>query len=53
VTHGKNLGAEVQRTVPRLRHRADRTPEAEFIRLGVLGDWANPYLTMDFAQRGR
>ncbi|MGY6277453.1 isoleucine--tRNA ligase [Methylomonas sp. MgM2] len=23
--------------------------KAEFIRLGVLGDWDNPYLTMDFA----
>ena len=25
----------------------------DFIRLGVLGDWERPYLTMDFAYRGR
>jgi isoleucyl-tRNA synthetase len=30
-------------------HRADRAADADFKRLGVLGDWDNPYRTMDFA----
>lgn len=28
--------------------RASRRAEKDFIRLGVLGDWDNPYLTMNF-----
>lgn len=34
--------------MPRIRsHRVDGQ-RADFIRLGVLGDWSHPYLTMDF-----
>ncbi|WP_263140388.1 isoleucine--tRNA ligase [Pseudomonas sp. RIT-PI-AD] len=49
-TFGKNQPADLTRE----RCRAYATEQIEgqkagFIRLGVLGDWDNPYLTMDFA----
>ncbi|KPW87168.1 Isoleucine--tRNA ligase [Pseudomonas congelans] len=50
VTHGKNLSAD--RTRELCRAYASEQIEgqkSEFIRLGVLGDWSNPYLTMNFA----
>ncbi|MFT4171503.1 MAG: isoleucine--tRNA ligase [Rhodocyclaceae bacterium] len=50
VTHGKNLPADKVRELC----RAYATEQVQiqkdgFIRLGVLGDWDNPYLTMAFA----
>ncbi|MEN0106178.1 MAG: isoleucine--tRNA ligase, partial [Pseudomonas sp.] len=50
VTHGKNLPADKTRELCRA-YAAEQVEgqKAEFIRLGVLGDWANPYKTMDFA----
>ncbi len=50
VTHGKHLPADKTREL--CRSYASEQVEgqkAEFIRLGVLGDWSNPYKTMDFA----
>lgn len=49
-TFGKNQPADLTRE--RCRAYAAEQVEgqkADFIRLGVLGDWANPYRTMDFA----
>ncbi|MEX6501640.1 isoleucine--tRNA ligase [Pseudomonas zhanjiangensis] len=49
-TFGKNQPADLTRE--RCRAYAGEQIEgqkADFIRLGVLGDWANPYKTMDFA----
>ncbi|WP_312200352.1 class I tRNA ligase family protein, partial [Stutzerimonas balearica] len=49
-TFGKNQPAELTRE--RCRAYAAEQIEgqkADFIRLGVLGDWDNPYKTMDFA----
>ena len=53
-THGKNLPADKARELCRA-YAAEQIErqKKDFIRLGVLGDWDNPYLTMDFAQRGR
>ncbi len=50
VTHGKNLPADKTRELCRA-YAAEQIEgqKAEFIRLGVLGDWNNPYRTMDFA----
>jgi isoleucyl-tRNA synthetase len=50
VTHGKNLPADKTRELCRA-YAAEQVEgqKAEFIRLGVLGDWDNPYLTMNFA----
>jgi len=50
VTHGKNLGADKTRELCRA-YAAEQVKgqKVEFIRLGVLGDWDNPYLTMNFA----
>lgn len=50
VTHGKNLAADKVREL--CRAYADEQvgiQKAEFIRLGVLGDWDNPYRTMAYA----
>jgi isoleucyl-tRNA synthetase len=50
VTHGKNLPASKVRELCRAYATEQvALQKAEFIRLGVLGDWENPYLTMDFA----
>lgn len=49
-TFGKNQPADLTRE--RCRAYAAEQVEgqkADFIRLGVLGDWANPYRTMDFS----
>lgn len=49
-THGKHLPPG--RTRELCRHYAAEQIDgqrADFIRLGVLGDWHNPYRTMDFA----
>lgn len=50
VTHGKNLPADKVRELCRT-YAAEQIEiqKADFIRLGVLGDWDNPYRTMDFA----
>ena len=50
VTHGKNLPADKVRELCRAyaTEQID-IQRADFIRLGVLGDWENPYRTMDFA----
>lgn len=34
--------------MPRIRSHQVDGQRADFIRLGVLGDWSHPYLTMDF-----
>ena len=39
--------------VPRLRAEQIERQKRDFMRLGVLGDWDHPYLTMDFRDRGR
>ena len=50
VTHGKGLPADKTRELCRA-YASEQIEEqkAGFIRLGVLGDWDNPYKTMDFA----
>src|SRR5476651_594569 len=50
VTHGKNLTPDRTRELSRA-YAAEQIEgqKSEFIRLGVLGDWDNPYLTMNFA----
>ncbi|MEW6590149.1 MAG: isoleucine--tRNA ligase [Pseudomonadota bacterium] len=49
-THGKNIPPAQFRELCRA-YAAEQIErqKADFIRLGVLGDWANPYRTMDFA----
>ncbi len=50
VTHGKNLPADKVRELCRAYATEQiAIQKGEFIRLGVLGDWDNPYLTMNFA----
>ncbi|MDR3393444.1 MAG: isoleucine--tRNA ligase [Parasulfuritortus sp.] len=48
-THGKNIPAARFRELCR-EYAASQVErqKADFIRLGVLGDWDHPYLTMDF-----
>jgi isoleucyl-tRNA synthetase len=50
VKHGKNLPADKVRELCR-DYAAEQIEgqKADFIRLGVLGDWDNPYKTMEFA----
>ncbi|MCQ4347658.1 isoleucine--tRNA ligase [Pseudomonas stutzeri] len=50
VTHGKNLPADKTRELCR-SYASEQIDgqKADFIRLGVLGDWSNPYKTMNFA----
>ncbi|UFH48805.1 isoleucine--tRNA ligase [Pseudomonas sp. KNUC1026] len=50
VTHGKGLPADKTRELCRA-YASEQIEEqkAGFIRLGVLGDWSNPYKTMNFA----
>ncbi|QXI42920.1 isoleucine--tRNA ligase [Pseudomonas wayambapalatensis] len=50
VTHGKHLTPDQTRELCRT-YAAEQIEgqKSEFIRLGVLGDWDNPYKTMDFA----
>jgi isoleucyl-tRNA synthetase len=52
--HGKHLPADKARELCRsfAAEQVERQKK-DFIRLGVLGDWGNPYLTMAFPQRGR
>ena len=47
--HGKNIDAATFRALCRA-YAAEQIErqKADFIRLGVLGDWDRPYLTMDF-----
>jgi isoleucyl-tRNA synthetase len=49
-THGKNLPADKTRELCRT-YAAEQIEgqKADFIRLGVLGEWDNPYKTMAFA----
>ena len=48
-THGKNIDPAKFRALCR-EYAAEQVErqKKDFIRLGVLGDWDNPYLTMDF-----
>jgi len=48
-THGKNIDPAKFRELCR-EYAAEQVArqKKDFIRLGVLGDWDNPYLTMDF-----
>ena len=48
-THGKNIDAAKFRELCR-EYAAEQVAKQtkDFIRLGVLGDWDNPYLTMDY-----
>jgi isoleucyl-tRNA synthetase len=48
-THGKNIPAAQFRELCRAyaKEQIERQKK-DFIRLGVLGEWDNPYLTMDF-----
>ncbi|MBK7364144.1 MAG: isoleucine--tRNA ligase [Nitrosomonas sp.] len=47
--HGKHLPADQVRTLCRAFAQAQiERQKADFIRLGVLGDWDNPYLTMNY-----
>ncbi|GHU22172.1 isoleucine--tRNA ligase [Betaproteobacteria bacterium] len=50
VAHGKHLPGDKVRELCRA-YAAEQVEiqRADFIRLGVLGDWDNPYLTMNFA----
>ncbi|MGH8466698.1 MAG: class I tRNA ligase family protein, partial [Pseudomonas sp.] len=50
VTHGKHLTADKTRELCRA-YAAEQIEgqKKEFIRLGVLGEWDNPYKTMNFA----
>ncbi|MFG0462821.1 isoleucine--tRNA ligase [Pseudomonas sp. yb_1] len=50
VTHGKHLSADRTRELCR-EYAAEQIEgqKTEFIRLGVLGDWDNPYKTMNYA----
>ncbi|MEG1819145.1 isoleucine--tRNA ligase [Pseudomonas sp.] len=50
VTHGKHLTADKTRELCRA-YAAEQIEgqKTEFIRLGVLGEWDNPYKTMNFA----
>jgi isoleucyl-tRNA synthetase len=50
VTHGKHLSPDQTRELCRA-YAAEQIEgqKTEFIRLGVLGDWDNPYKTMEFA----
>ena len=47
--HGKNIPADKVRELSRA-YAAEQVErqKKDFIRLGVLGDWGNPYLTMNF-----
>ena len=47
--HGKNIDPAKFRELCRA-YAAEQVEKQkkDFIRLGVLGDWDNPYLTMDF-----
>ena len=48
-THGKNLpAAETQRLARAYAAEQVERQKKDFIRLGVLGDWEHPYLTMTF-----
>ena len=50
ITFGKNLPADKVRELCRqYAHEQIESQKNDFIRLGVLGDWENPYLTMSFA----
>ncbi|WP_213875362.1 isoleucine--tRNA ligase [Pseudomonas sp. dw_358] len=49
VTYGKNLGGDKTRELCRAYASEQiEGQKSEFIRLGVLGDWDNPYKTMNF-----
>jgi isoleucyl-tRNA synthetase len=39
---------QVRELVPRFAAEQIERQKKDFIRLGILGDWDNPYLTMDF-----
>ncbi|MBQ0742119.1 MAG: isoleucine--tRNA ligase, partial [Pseudomonas sp.] len=50
VTHGKNLEPGKTRELSRAyAAKQIEGQKADFIRLGVLGEWDNPYKSMDFA----
>jgi isoleucyl-tRNA synthetase len=48
--HGKNLpGDKVRELCRAFAQQQVERQKADFIRLGVLGDWDNPYLTMNYS----
>jgi isoleucyl-tRNA synthetase len=48
-SHGKDIpAAEFRRLCRAYAQTQLERQRVDFIRLGVLGDWSNPYLTMDF-----
>ncbi|MCY7389281.1 MAG: isoleucine--tRNA ligase, partial [Burkholderiales bacterium] len=48
--HGKNLPPEKLMSLARAHAQSQvELQKADFIRLGILGDWDHPYKTMDFA----
>ncbi|MBA4144010.1 MAG: isoleucine--tRNA ligase [Nitrosospira sp.] len=48
--HGKNLPSDKVRALCRaFAQQQVARQKADFIRLGVLGDWDNPYLTMNYS----
>ena len=50
VTHGKNLSAEKARELCRDYAQTQVQGQMQdFVRLGVIGDWKKPYLTMEYA----
>ncbi len=49
-THGKHLPADKVRELSRAYATEQvALQKADFVRLGILGEWDNPYLTMNFA----
>jgi isoleucyl-tRNA synthetase len=52
-THGRNLPRDKVQALSRAYATEQIAQQmADFERLGVLGDWAHPYRTMDFANEG-
>ena len=52
--HGKNLPPqETQRLCRAYAAEQIERQKKDFQRLGVLGDWDHPYLTMAYRERGR
>ncbi|RVU29855.1 isoleucine--tRNA ligase [Neptunomonas marina] len=50
VTHGKDMGADKTRELCRSYAQEQiEGQKADFIRLGIFGEWDNPYKTMSFA----
>ena len=48
----KSAGCKLRELCREFAQEQIERQKADFIRLGVLGDWDHPYLTMDFHDRG-